>query len=63
MSKPTENLHEFSPGQDLLVHAARVAERHDLDPMDVLRTLVDLALIRRGLGRQLKEQRAAAEIN
>ena len=38
------------PQHDLLVHAARVAEQHDLDPLEVLRLLVDLALIRRGMG-------------
>ncbi|MFP4353857.1 MAG: hypothetical protein ACLFUJ_01945 [Phycisphaerae bacterium] len=63
MSQASENLYDFSPGQDLLVHAARVAERHDLDPLEVLRMLVDLALIRRGLGRQDKEFRAAAAYN
>jgi hypothetical protein len=63
MNQPTDQPADPAPAKDLIVHAARVAEKHDLDPMDVLRTLVDLALIRRGLAQAQRTCRTAAAWN
>ena len=38
----------------LAQYAVSFAQKHDLNPMEVLRYFVDLALIRRGLGREME---------
>lgn len=43
------------PETQLAKYALSFAQQHGLDPIEVLRYFVDLALIRRGLGREMEQ--------